>query len=587
MASTTALFTGLSGMNVNSRNIDVIGNNIANVNTTAYKSNRLMFSTVFSRTQSIGTAPSDASGGTNPYQVGLGVQAAGTQRNMSGGSVSATGDGRDMAIDGAGFFVVKHGASQYYTRAGGFRQNKNNDIVDIGGNVLQGYGVDENFNIKTGQLQNMNVPIGARTQAQATSHIGFSGVLSTDGAVATRGSLLSILGATDNGLQTVAGAAPAPTPPNKIEATTRLLDLEDTADFGGGQRMFAAGERFEMSGAQKGGRQLPTASFAIADDTTVQDLADFLTAALGINTEAGANPDGGRPGVAINTSEGSLGIVGNIGADNSLTLKPENLRHLNADGGLLDTPFKPLKTHNSDGESVHTLLTAYDSLGAAVNVEVTMVLQSKTTGGTTWKYYVESDDDSDIQLQVGAGTLNFDSRGKLVNDTPLSVSIDRAGSGSASPLTIDLNFGGTEGSGVTALANRDESTLAATQRDGYPAGTLESYGVGQDGTIMGNFSNGESRLLGQVALATFANPEGLVDTGNNLFSTGGNSGAAIISGPGTFGAGGIVGGALELSNVDLGEEFIKLILSSTGYSASSRVIKTTDDLMQQLLVLGR
>ena len=88
-------------------------------------------------------------------------------------------------------------------------------------------------------------------------------------------------------------------------------------------------------------------------------------------------------------------------------------------------------------------------------------------------------------------------------------------------------------------------------------------------------------------LATFANPEGLVDSGNSLFSAGADSGTATVTAPGTFGAGQIVGGALELSNVDLGEEFIKLILSSTGYSASSRVIKTTEDLMQQLLVLGR
>src|SRR5688572_23231861 len=136
MASTTALFTGLSGMNANSRNIDVIGNNIANVNTTAYKSSRLLFSTMFSRSMTMGSAPSDATGGTNPFQIGYGVQAAGTQRNMTGGSVSATGDARDMAIDGSGFFIVDRGGSQFYTRAGAFRQNQNNDLVDIAGNRL-------------------------------------------------------------------------------------------------------------------------------------------------------------------------------------------------------------------------------------------------------------------------------------------------------------------------------------------------------------------------------------------------------------------------------------------------------------------
>ncbi|MFN7022121.1 MAG: flagellar hook-basal body complex protein, partial [Phycisphaerales bacterium] len=103
----------------------------------------------------------------------------------------------------------------------------------------------------------------------------------------------------------------------------------------------------------------------------------------------------------------------------------------------------------------------------------------------------------------------------------------------------------------------------------------------------GGFTNGLTRTVGQVALATFSNPEGLVDIGSNLFTPGPNSGTPIIGEPLSLGAGRIVGGSLELSNVDLSQEFINLILASTGYSASSRVISTTDQLMQQLLVLGR
>lgn len=118
-------------------------------------------------------------------------------------------------------------------------------------------------------------------------------------------------------------------------------------------------------------------------------------------------------------------------------------------------------------------------------------------------------------------------------------------------------------------------------------GTLEAFGVGTDGTIQGTFSNGLTRTLGQIVLATFANPSGLVDTGSNLYATGSNSGEAVIGAPATGQAGKILGGALELSNVDLGQEFTNLILASTGYSASSRVIRTVDELMQQLLVLGQ
>src|SRR4029450_12030158 len=127
MSSTTALFTGLSGMNANARRLDVIGNNIANANTIAFKSSRMLFSTQFSRTYSTGSAPDTIDGGSNPLQVGLGVQIAGTQRDFNVGAISATGDARDLAIEGNGLFVVDHGGSQRFTRAGSFRQNRDND----------------------------------------------------------------------------------------------------------------------------------------------------------------------------------------------------------------------------------------------------------------------------------------------------------------------------------------------------------------------------------------------------------------------------------------------------------------------------
>jgi flagellar hook protein FlgE len=114
MASTNAMYTGLSGMNANARRLDVIGNNIANANTTAFKSSSMYFETQFSRTLSNGTQPSTNDGGTNPYQIGLGVKIAGTTRDFNPGSISATGNGRDMAIDGKGFFIINRGSQQLF-----------------------------------------------------------------------------------------------------------------------------------------------------------------------------------------------------------------------------------------------------------------------------------------------------------------------------------------------------------------------------------------------------------------------------------------------------------------------------------------
>jgi flagellar hook protein FlgE len=139
---------------------------------------------------------------------------------------------------------------------------------------------------------------------------------------------------------------------------------------------------------------------------------------------------------------------------------------------------------------------------------------------------------------------------------------------------------------ITGLTDT-ASSLAAVLQDGSPIGTLTTFSVGEEGIITGLFSNGLTRQVGQVALAQFANAEGLVDVGNNLFRVGPNSGEPIVTEAFTFGTGRVLSGALELSNVDLSEEFINMILASTGYSAASRVIQTTDELLDQLLILGR
>ncbi len=124
-------------------------------------------------------------------------------------------------------------------------------------------------------------------------------------------------------------------------------------------------------------------------------------------------------------------------------------------------------------------------------------------------------------------------------------------------------------------------------QDGYPPGTLNSFAVGEDGTVSGVFSNGLSRTLGQVALATFTNEEGLVAETENLFSAGPNSGTAQILAPETQGAGAIRGGALEMSNVDLSREFIGLITASTGFQAAGRVISVANEMLDQLLMTLR
>ncbi len=381
MPSTSALYTGLSGLTAASRDIDVIGNNIANVNTTAFKSSRLVFSTVFSRNLGLGSAPSTDLGGTNPFQIGLGVKVAGTQRNVTGGSVTATGDGRDLAIDGSGYFVVDRGGTQMYTRAGSFRQNENNDLVTVSGERLQGFGVDQNFNIIPGKLVPMNIPVGTMTLAQATTHLNFSGNLNSDGTMPTKGARLSLMGTATNGLHAITTAVPPPTGTDVLETNTRLVDIEDPALPGSDTPLFTVGQVIQLNGAEKGGKTIPTASLTITATTTVQDLNDFLTAAMGINTTAGAiTPTGARRACRWTQPPARSPSTATPAPTNDLAIDNSDIKLLSGAGGtVVGSPFNMSKPNAADGESVRTTFIAYDSLGSPVEVDLSMVLESKGT----------------------------------------------------------------------------------------------------------------------------------------------------------------------------------------------------------------
>ena len=585
MATTTAFYTGLTGLAANSRTIEVVGNNIANANTTAFKSSRVSFSNLFGRTLSIGTPPGDTTGGTNPSQIGYGVQVAGTQRQMSGGAISPTGDGRDLAIDGNGFFMVEKGGQVGYTRAGGFRQNSAGDLSTVTGERLLGYAVDDDYNVQRGSLTGISIPLGELTIAEATTLTRFSGNLNAGGIAATRGSEVTLGSSATAGFGLIGGATVPTTGANALETSSLLIEIEDPAAPGSGSSMFSAGQFIELSGAQRGGTTLPTNDFAIGATSTVQDLLDFLTRALGIHDTGGANPDGQTPGVSVDPVTGVFTVVGNTGASNAVQLDASDLRVVDAGGSLVSTPFVPTTVQEADGESVRTAFIVYDSLGAPVQVEMSMVLESKGDLGTGWRYYVDSRDNTGGDVRVATGAVQFDNEGRLLTTTPIGVTVDRSGTGAAPNLSFEIDLQDDSGE-VTALAD-NTSAIAAVYRDGSPIGTLADFGIGSDGTVTGVFTNGLTRTLGQVALATFRNAEGLVDLGNNVYTVGANSGPAVEAVPGELGAGGIVSGALELSNVDLGQEFITMITASTGYSASSRVVRTADDLIQQLLLIGR
>ncbi len=576
MASTIALFTGLTGLNVNARRLETIGNNIANVNSYGFKSTRMIFAPAASRDFTLGTVPGATTGGSNPGQVGLGVNLSGTQRNFNNGAISNTGINTDLAIEGDGFFIVSRNNEQFYTRAGAFQFNAENDLITTSGERLQGYAVDANFNLVTGQLVDINVPIGKQTIANATQNVRFSGNLKASGTVATTGAALGF---------SAAGIATGAT----------LLTAV-------GAGAYLATDTITVTGALRNGKAVPDATFTVTAASTVDDLFRFVRDALGIVQDGGytaGDPTGAAEPGSYTVAAGVVNLVGNLGLNNDITFTNSNLVTKDAAGVAKASPFTMNKTAAANGESVRTTYIVHDSLGTPIEVDLTMVLVAANSSGTYWRAFLHSPGDTDqaLQLEVGARVepplgpvplLQFDNFGQLVSPTQVTMELDRTNTGADDPLTVNLQFA-AGGDAVTAFSDTTtaQSSIAAVFEDGSRLGTLSTFSVGTNGVITGGFTNGLTRTIGQLALATFTNPEGLVDAGGSLFRVGPNSGNAVITEPLEFGTGRLIGGALELSNVDLSEEFINMILTSTGYSAASRVITTTDQLIQQLLTIGR
>lgn len=590
MALTTALNTALTGLDVNSKNLDVIGNNIANVNTHGYKASRALFSTQLSSTMSTGSPPMDASGGTNPKQIGLGAMFSTTFRNMQTGAIQPTGINTDLALEGPGFFMVEQDGQTMYTRDGAFSLDSRMNLTTSQGFTLQGFGVDANYNIVPAGPKPINLPLGSLTIAEATQNVNFAGNLNASGAIATTGSEH-----TSRAFYTDAALTPGNEVTGAEDLTVPGNDLYIDNGAGGSFLAFEGGTDTVITVAdiEKGGKSLGTKSFAFTDaataatlgvddfGSTLADFAEFLDDALGLDNNV---MDGESFGGSVSLVGGKLVVKGNEGTIQDLDISSGHMIASNTVNGI-HQPFVMTRDGYADGESLRTTFVAYDSLGTPLNIDLSMTLQSvQADGGTKWGFTAESTDNDSVDRMLGFGVLQFDSLGQFVSASNQSISLTRE-NGAVSPLTMNLNFS-SESEAISSLTDT-RSQIASTWQDGSSIGTLDDFGIGENGIITGVFSNGMTRQLGQVVLATFTNPAGLIDAGGSMFEAGPNSGTPIHVEPQSFGVGRIISGALELSNVDLGQEFVNMITASTGFSAASRVITTSDELIQQLLALVR
>jgi len=555
-----ALSAGVTGLQAHQKMLDVSGNNLANVNTTAFKSSRITFSELLSETIKKASQPTSTVGGTNPQQMGSGVGISGISPNMAQGNIMNTGNPLDMAIEGEGYFVLSDGSQNVYTRAGVFGVDENSNLVDPAtGYLVQrigSVGVSDGF--QTASDSNIHVPYDVAMAANATSSVSVAGNLSADAAFpTTQTNVLSsnVAYATNSGT-TATGA-------------TLIDDLDQTTS---GTYSSAT---ITVTGYEHDGTALVDGTGLTVDaTTTMQDLVDHINTVLG-GTNATASLVSGK----IRITD----------VDSGYSKSDVKLTFANSGTADFQEPAY-FEVSTVGGEEVKDInITVYDSQGGKHVLSGAFV---RTETNNTWDMILTS-------ITGDASEITFDNR--RISDITFDAS-DGSYSGlggsdtaqfvvtfahdASNPQTIAISLG-TAGQldGLTQFAGN--STAVAREQDGYEAGSLSSVSVDNEGTVIGAFSNGVKKDIATIQIALFQNPAALESVGGGYFSNSANSGEAVTTQALTGGAGTIWGGRLEKSNADVATEFVNMIQAQNGFQANARTIRVANDILRELTNLIR
>jgi len=341
---------------------------------------------------------------------------------------------------------------------------------------------------------------------------------------------------------------------------------------------------------EKNGVKLSGQELTVTDTTEVQDLLDFMRDALGLDAQSRAPFP--QPTADVDIVNGQIVVTSNMGEQNAVDI-PLTALTLIADGESIGSSIALNfnATQKAVGPGTSSEFIAYDSLGLPINVRITTVLEARDSSSTTYRWFATSANNEPLNgtsTVVGDGILVFDGNGDLDINNPVSrISIARNDTASVSPLEVTLDFSLVKALGEVDAQQNPISTLNVTNQDGFPPGVLTDFFITNAGVIQGQFSNGTQRAVGQLVMAHFANNTGLEQVGDSLFNVGVNSGDPIFGEPGEVGIGTITAGAVELSNTDIGQNLIELILASTQYRGGARMISAMQELQDELLALRR
>ena len=684
-----SMFSGVSGLKGHQTRMDVVGNNIANVNTTGFKASRVTFADMISQNLSGAAAPDGTLGGVNPKQIGLGMSVASTDLIYTNGSVQQTGKNTDVAISrGNGLFVVSKGDQKYYTRNGAFEFDAQGNLtIPSTGLYVQGYMANGGEVTPSGEnTTKIQIPAGKSMEAKSTISASYTKNLNAttpgydvanilvkyaDGTSGTTNSYtptetgkLVLTMSTGRKIyldsaapaQTVGSAATgtlySSTISNVTASTTGHVDANLQLDennssspkkitIGGTEYgttanpivrtgttsldsgTYAFGDAYNISGKITGVVSSPPSDVKLTLDANntikpgsvvtvtvpkptsfTYKVGDTYTGQLKITS---LTP---QAGATVTTADGNSAVLATAmttpitsaaapyahtgdPADGTITAitrestyeyggKKVSTISLNTKtgtsiGGLIG---KEYNRNDTFYPSVTTLVTVYDSLGAEHSVPVVFTKSANNkwtmslgTGGDT--YSITEKDGTTTNVTLTKSDLNFDSTGAYLNG---SASLNLTYGNGAAAQQVSMNL-----AAVTQYAGT--STVSATS-DGNAAGTLSSVSIDSSGVITGTYTNGVRQKEAQIAMAQFNNPSGLTKMGGNLYQESNNSGTRTISGASDIGSE-LTTSALEMSNVDIADQFSDMIITQRGFQSNSKIITVSDEMLETLINMKR
>ena len=567
-----SLYSGVAGLKTHQTRMDVIGNNIANVNTTAYKSSSMTFSELMSQTtqKASGANATTGVGGTNAKQIGLGVKAGAINTAITTqGSAQSTGNPFDIMITGDNFFVVSNGSENFFTRDGSFYVDGagNLAMTSTGYNVM-GWGVDETTgNIKQDTVTALRIMSAANMTypPEATTQANISGILDENDKDVTsaNGKTVNLNFFDARGYSYTAKF----TFKQSGEPNTNVYSMELT------KLLDSTGAEIDISALDFGNR-------------TQQKMETKVT----LNTDAYM-----WDGKVLKTKDGTTEVanLADIFNQDGSLITPQDDAAAQKQQKALDAIAKAYGYEGSTDEFLNLYITSaadpkqqltmQDLLGNMMAGKNTDILPADGSTITMEGRYFEG-----TTVVFNKDTAKLESVGGSTTNLGINAAFSQLG-GNFSDITIDL-------SECTNYDNKGTSTIGATSGDldgpgtgcGRRLGDMIGVSIQKDGMIYASYDNGMTKLLGQIATAAFANASGLEKEGDNLYSATLNSGE--FDGIGvdiTAGGGYMSTGQLEMSNVDLSSEFTEMITTQRGFQANSRIITVYDTLLEELTNLKR